>query len=52
MAKKLYPGIVEAERERLHTVEDEEPDFIGDAPNYEKFQNWTPEQVMVWLNID
>lgn len=48
-----YPGIAEAEQERAkpHTVE-EEPDCIGGAPNYDKFQNWTPEQVMAWLNID
>ena len=50
---KKYPGIDEAEcaRALLH-VEDKEPDFIGGAPNYDKFEGWTPEEVLVWLNID
>lgn len=51
MKKPAYPGIDEAERERLQ-VEDEEPDFIGGAPNYDKFEGWTAEEVLVWLNID
>ena len=52
-ARKEYPCIDEAERERSkkRPVE-EEPDWIGDAPNYDKFKGWTPEQVLVWLNID
>lgn len=52
--KKNYPGVYEAEQERkkAHTVIDEAPDFIGGAPNYDKFPGWTPEQVMVWFNID
>lgn len=53
MAKKKYPGIEEAERERnTHCDTSDEPDFIADAPNYDKFDGWTPEQVLVWLNID
>lgn len=56
MAKRKaeYPGIAEAELERSkkQCVEDEEPDFICGAPNYDKFSNWTPEEVMAWLNID
>jgi len=56
MAKrtKAYPGTAEAERERSkpRIIEDEEPDFIAGAPNYDKFKNWTPEEVLVWLNID
>lgn len=53
--KKQYPGIYEAERERSkkHPVDDE-PDWIGNAPNYEKFDKleWDTERVLVWLNID
>lgn len=54
MKKESYPGIAEAEAERSkrRPPEDEEPDFIAGAPNYDKFPGWTPEQVMVWLNID
>ena len=51
MKKHEYPGIDEAERERIY-AEDEEPDFIGGAPNYDKFEGWTAEEVLVWLNID
>lgn len=53
--KKNYPGIDEAEcihSEQNQPIDDEEPDFIGGAPNYDKFEGWTPEQVLVWLNID
>lgn len=51
MAK--YPGEKEAnlERSKPHEVE-EEPDFIAGAPNYDKFEGWTTEEVLVWLNID
>lgn len=31
---------------------DEEPDFIGMAPNYDKFKGWDDEKVRVWLNVD
>ena len=53
MAKKksLYPGVEEAERQRDIRPE-EEPDFIGGAPNYDKFENWEVERVLAWLNID
>lgn len=55
MAKKklLWPGTAEAERERSkpHYIE-EQPDFIAGAPNYDKFPTFSPEQVLVWLNID
>lgn len=48
-----YPGCREAERERKRrSIRAEEPDFIGNAPNYDKFEGWTAEQVLVWLNID
>lgn len=49
-----YPGIDDAERERAAhmTVEDEEPDFIAGAPNYDKFKGMTPEEILVMLNID
>lgn len=56
MAKRkyLYPGTAEAETERTkkHYNENNEPDFIGNAPNYDKFKGWTPEEVLVFLNID
>lgn len=50
----LYPGVEEAEKERSkqHLIEDDEPDFIAGAPNYDKFKGWTTEEVLVWLNID
>lgn len=50
---KKYPGEKEAEAERAkQPAEDEEPDFIGGAPNYDKFEGWTAEEVLAWLNID
>ena len=53
MNKKLYPGLDAAEREReINTICDEEPDFIADSPNYDKFAGFSPEQVLVWLNVD
>lgn len=52
--KRLYPCIAEAERERSkHSpAGDDAPDFIAGAPNYDKFQGWSPEEIMVWLNVD
>lgn len=52
MAK--YPGEKESDLERRSKQHeaDEEPDFIAGAPNYDKFEGWTPEEVLVWLNID
>lgn len=53
--KPAYPGTAEAEKQRSKTVvRDEEPDFIGDKPNYEKFEKrgWSTEKTLVWLNID
>lgn len=55
MSKKvLYPAVQEAEEQRLvqSITEDEEPDWKDGAPNYDKFKGWSPEQVLVWLNID
>ena len=53
---KLYPGIKEAEEERARSAErnkqEEQPDFIGGAPNYDKFKGIPPEQVLALLNID
>ena len=45
-----YP--VGHEEIRTKVVHEEEPDFIGGAPNYDKFEGWTTEEVLVWLNID
>lgn len=49
-----YPGIDEAEKQRKvkAAIVEDEPDFIGNAPNYDKFKGWTAEEVLVWLNID
>lgn len=57
MAKKksLYPGIAEAEKEKCKAwqrMNDTAPDFIGNAPNYDKYSKWDCEKVLVWLNID
>lgn len=51
---KYYPGIAEAEKEqgKRNASQDVEPDFIAGAPNYDKFQGWSPEEVLIWLNID
>jgi len=52
--QKLYPGCKEAEAEKRKAKAEmtEEPDMIGNAPNYDKFKGWTVEQVLTWLNID
>lgn len=51
--KKLYPCANEIYKYMRTTVTEEtEPDFVGNAPNYDKFKGWTPEEVLVWLNID
>lgn len=52
--KPLYPGVreVEEEKNRRAKERDHQPDFIGGAPNYDKFEGWTPEEVLSWLNID
>ena len=47
-----YPGVSEAEAEKSKARIEEAPDFIGGAPNYDKFTGWECEQVLVWLNID
>lgn len=51
--RKLYPGTYEAEKAKRKAVrKEDEPDFIGGAPNYDKFTGWSPEKVLAWLNID
>ena len=52
--KRLYPGLDEAEKQRGRKSAEfsEEPDFIGNAPNYDKFEGWEVERVLAWLNID
>ena len=51
--KLIYPGTKEAAQQPLTTgKQKEEPDWIGNAPNYDKFRGWTPEEVLVYLNID
>lgn len=56
MRKARYPGLHEAEQERhragRRTPEDSAPDWIAGAPNYDKYPNHTPEEVLVMLNID
>ena len=53
-SRNIYPGLMEAERQRNVTTAAAKgpPDFLGCAPNYSKFEGWTPEEVLVWLNID
>lgn len=56
--KTLYPGTAEAKNERKRSEkahkarQNNEPDFIGNCPNYDKFPKWDAEKVLVWLNID
>lgn len=58
--KSNYPCVAEveeyknrlAEKAKVDAIVDEEPDFIGNAPNYEKFDGWDAERVLAWLNID
>lgn len=52
--KHQYPGVLEAEKQKSvkKDIVDEEPDFVGDKPNWEKFKGWPVEKVLVWLNID
>jgi hypothetical protein len=56
MAKKrlLYPYADDHDRiyDRKLYATDEEPDFIGGAPNWDKFEAWDIDEVLVWLNID
>ena len=51
--KLIYPGTEEAEKQKsMKPIVEDEPDFIGDKPNYDKFPGWDVEEVLVWLNID
>ena len=57
--RPVYPGLAEAENEKRRASYaggrrrlDLEPDFIGGAPNYDKFCGWDPSAVLAWLNID
>lgn len=52
--KLICPGTKEAAQQRSLAArkKKEEPDWIGNAPNYDKFHGWTPEEVLVHLNID
>ncbi len=52
--RKLYPGTNETNKIKATAKKrhDEQPDFIGGAPNYDKFEGWDAERVLVWLNID
>ena len=52
-----YPGEAEAQKARSGckakpAQNEEPPDFVAGAPNYDKFRDWSPEKVLVWLNID
>ena len=52
-----YPGMKEAEQQRearpsWYIPTAEAPDFIGNAPNYDKYKGWPPEKVLAFLNID
>ena len=53
--KTLYPGVETVERIKNAAATrklDNAPDFIGNAPNYDKFANWPCEKVLAYLNID
>ena len=52
--KGLYPGIKEAEEERSAWKKRliEEPQMYGTVPNYERFEGWAIEDVLVWTNTD
>lgn len=56
--QSLYPGVREVEEgknrraKQMAEQKRSQPDFIGGAPNYDKFEGWTPEKVLTWLNID
>lgn len=56
--KTLYPGVLEVEEgknrraKQMAEEKERQSDFIGGAPNYDKFEGWTPEEVLSWLNID
>ena len=55
MRKRREPvGLYPVGHEEINglAVHEEEPDFVGGAPNYDKFEGWSPEEVLVWLNID
>lgn len=59
MAKKkeLYPHADDVRAGKysprvVRGVDDDAPDFIGGAPNYDKFVGWDVDAVLVWLNID
>ena len=41
-----------ADTEPQAAWEQEEPDFLGGSPNYDKYPGVEAEQVLVWLNID
>lgn len=56
--KSLYPGVLEIEEgknrgaKQMAEEKKRQPDFVCGAPNYDKFEGWTPEEVLSWLNID
>ncbi len=55
--KELYPFAEDVKRGEYTKLSfpsgaEEEPDFIGGKPNYDKFDKWGVEETLVWLNID
>ena len=56
--KELYPCVLQVEEMKncLYRTEkrgiEEDPDFIGNAPNYDKYKAWSIEKTLAWLNID
>jgi len=60
MTKKRYPGMdnlapIKTSETYGSTYEPtEEPDWVGGAPNYDKFERmgFDTERTLVWLNID
>ena len=52
--KDIYPNAEDVRKGKYTraVVADEEPDFIGGAPNWDKFEAWDIDEILVWLNID
>lgn len=56
--KKQYPGmdvlapIKTSDTLGTKPVEEEQPDWVGGAPNYDKYKGVSPERILAMYNID
>lgn len=50
--QSLYPCDNLPEEEKSKQIDDKKPLFVGNAPNYDAFEGWAPEEVLCFLNID